>query len=445
MKSILLLILSAFLYLQPAAGQQKPAAAEKKKTDYGESFFNKDTLHTFKIYFSQCNFFDSLKIYKQIGDSLRNNKYLQANIIVDGKMIYSCGIRYKGESSYDFYPGVKKSFRIKFDKFNKSQDYKGLQEINLTNNFKDPTMMREKIYLDLMNKNGLPAPRGAYAKVYINDKFWGFYLATENVDDVFLERVFHESKGNLYQGEPLANFVDYGTRQDSYYNKYVLKTNTRKNDWSDLVRFIQVINDSSGSEADYLKRIEAKFSLHKCLKAWAINNLIGNVDAYNMFYPHNFFVYHDTVAGRWHWISLDGNYAFAAWNPILNYDQLMRMSILIPDSVPYRDDRPLLTRTLGRNKLIQRQYILYLRELLNTDFMPENINKMVDSLAAKIRLGVYADSNKMYSNTDFDQNLSTTIGDPTDPGNFIPGLKSYISDRRKLILEQLESMLKKLE
>ena len=169
------------------------------------------------------------------------------------------------------------------------------------------------------------------------------------------------------------------------------------------------------------------------------------MDAYNMFYPHNFFVYHDTVSSRWHWISLDGNYAFAAWNPILNYDQLMRMNILVPDSVPYRDERPLLTRTLGKNKLIQRQYLLYLRELLNTDFMPENINKMVDSLASKIRLGVYADSNKMYSNTDFDSNLSGTIGDPTDPGNFIPGLKSYISDRRKHVLDQLDGLLKKLE
>jgi len=121
------------------------------------------------------------------------------------------------------------------------------------------------------------------------------------------------------------------------------------------------------------------------------------------------------------------------------------MNVLIPDSVPYRDARPLLGRTLGRNKAIQRQYLLYLRELLNTDFMPENINRMVDSLSAKIRLGVYADSNKMYSNTDFDSNLSATIGDPTDPGNFIPGLKSYISDRRKYILEQLDVMLKKLE
>ena len=435
-----ILCLTILFFVFSAAGQ-KPAA----KKEFGEEFFDKDTLHSIKIYFTQCNYFDSLKAYKKIGDSLRLNKYLQANVMIDGKMLWSSGVRYKGESSYDFYPGVKKSFRIKFDKFRKKQDYLGLADLNLTNNFKDPTMMREKIYLDLMKKNGLPAPRAAYAKVYINDKFWGFYLATENIDEVFLERTFKESKGNMYQGEPLANFVDYGSRQDIYYNKYVLKTNTKKNDWSDLVRLIQLINDSSGTEEEYMRRLEAKFSLHNCLKAWAINNLIGNVDAYNMFYPHNFFIYHDTLNNRWHWISLDGNYAFAAWNPILNYDQLIRMNILIPDSVPYRDARPLLTRTLGRNKLIQRQYLLYLKEIYNRDFRPEVINKMIDSLASKIRLGVYADSNKMYSNTDFDTNLTSTIGDPTDPGNFIPGLKSYINDRRKNIESQIDEMLKKLD
>ncbi len=447
MKSIYIALVFLFLIISFSKAQKPttPAPLDKKVKEFGESFFEKDTLHSVRIYFTQCNYFDSLKIYKHLGDSLRNNKYMQANIMVDGKMMYACGIRYKGESSYDFYPGVKKSFRVKFDKFKKKQDYNGLYDINLTNNFKDPTMLREKIYLDIMNKNGLPAPRAAFTKVYINDKFWGFYLATENVDEVFLERNFHEETGNLYQGEPLANFVDYGNKQDLYYNKYVLKTNAKKNDWSDLVHFIELINDSSGTDTDYQKRLEAKFALHSCLKAWAINNLIGNVDAYNMFYPHNFFIYHDTTNGRWHWISLDGNYAFAAWNPILTYDQLMRMSILVPDSTPYKDERPLLTRTLGRNKLIQRQYLLYLKELLNTDFLPERINRMVDSLALKVRFGVYADTNKMYSNTDFDTNIAGTIGDPVDPGNFIPGLKSYISDRRKNIEQELDVLLKKLQ
>ena len=155
-----------FLVLISHFATSQPAAKSPANKEFGDEFFEKDTIHSVKIYFTQCNYLDSLRIYKHVGDSLRNNKYLQANIMVDGKMLFACGIRYKGESSYDFYPGPKKSFRIKFDKFKKGQDYKGLRELNLTNNFKDPTMLREKIYLDMMSKNGLPAPRAGYAKVY---------------------------------------------------------------------------------------------------------------------------------------------------------------------------------------------------------------------------------------------------------------------------------------
>ena len=82
MKS-LSLFFTWFILISGVSSAQTPAAAKTNKKEYGEAFFQKDTLHSFKIYFTQCNYLDSLKIYKHLGDSLRNNKYLQANIIVD--------------------------------------------------------------------------------------------------------------------------------------------------------------------------------------------------------------------------------------------------------------------------------------------------------------------------------------------------------------------------
>ncbi len=443
---LLLAVISgiSFANAQKPVTPTSPSAPEKKPKDYGKEFFAKDSIHVVKLYFSQCNYWDSLAIYKKLNDSLEVSQFMQATVIVDGKKFYSCGLRFKGESSYEFYPGKKKPFRIKFDKFIKGQNFNGLEDLNLTNNFKDPTMIREKIYLDMLNKHGLPAPRATFAKVYVNDKYWGLYLANENIDNVFLETRFNNSKGNLYQGEPMANFVYLGNDQDKYWPNYILKTNRTKNDWSDLVKFIKVINDSMLSEEDYMKKLESNFELNSCLQAWAINNLIGNIDAYNVFYPHNFFVYHDSITSKWNWISLDGNYSFAAWNPIMNLPQLNRMSIMVPDSTPYKGSRPLLTNTLGKNKLIQKRYLSIVENLLNTDFSLERMNHIIDSLSLRIRVSVYADVNKMYSNTDYDTNISATIGDPLDPGNFIPGLKSYIAERRQNILNELEQLKKQL-
>jgi spore coat protein H len=297
-----------------SAPVKKSTSKSSKNKDNGKSFFEKDSIHVIKINFVQCGYWDSLVYYRKISDSLDISTFMQASVSVDNKRFYSVGIRFKGESSYEFYPGKKKPIRIKFNKFVKGQTLDGLEEINLNNNFKDPTMLREKIYLDMLNKEGLPAPRATYAKVYINDKYWGLYLVTDNIDKVFLETRFNDSRGNLYQGEPLATFVYYGNEPSKYYNKYGLKNNQDNNNWSDLIKFIRLINDTTLSDEDFLRRLESSFNLDKCLRAWAINNLIGNIDAYNMFYPHNFFIFHDSVTMKWHWISLDGNYAFAAWN-----------------------------------------------------------------------------------------------------------------------------------
>ena len=444
---VLLMICHGTVVAQSTKTENTIAAktTDKKKFVAGNNFFEKDSIHVIKINFIQCNFWDSLVYYRKISDSLNISNYMQATVTVDGKKLYSTGIRFKGESSYEFYPGKKKPFRLKFNKYVKGQDYDGIEELNLNNNFKDPTMIREKLYLDLLNKQGLPAPRATFVKVYINDKYWGLYLATENIDQVFLESRFHDSRGNLFQGEPLATFQYIGNEPSKYYNKYGLKTNSKKNDWTGLVKLIKLINDTTLSGDDYLRKLESAINLDKCLRAWAINNLIGNIDAYNMFYPHNFFIYHDSITMKWHWISLDGNYAFAAWNPVMSLPSLLKMSIMVPDSTPYKEARPLLEKTLKSNNTIRKRYIAIVNELLRTEFSEEKMNRAIDSLSMRIRIAVYADVNKMYSNKDFDINVNSTIGDPLDPGNFIPGLKSFLTDRRKNIEAELEQLSRQFD
>ena len=248
----------------------------------------------------------------------------------------------------------------------------------------------------------------------------------------------------MFQGEPQANFVYVGNEPMKYWNRYVLKNNLKKNDWTDLVKFIRLVNDTTLSQEEYLRKLEATMNLDKCLRAWAINNIIGNIDAYNMFYPHNFFIFHDSISTKWQWISLDGNYAFAAWNPVMPLNQLENLDILVPDSVPYKEPRPLLEKTLGENKFIQKRYLSIMTELLRKYFNEETMNQQIDSIALRIRVSVYADVNKMYSNTEFDTNINTTVGDPLDPGNFIPGLKSFIAARRKSIEKQIDELNKKL-
>ncbi|MBL0103496.1 MAG: hypothetical protein IPP51_06890 [Bacteroidetes bacterium] len=82
----------------------------KKKKDFGKSFFDKDSIHVIRLYFNECNYWDSLVTYKKLLDSLETPTYLQAGVFIDNKKFYSVGVRFKGESSYDFYPGKKNHF-----------------------------------------------------------------------------------------------------------------------------------------------------------------------------------------------------------------------------------------------------------------------------------------------------------------------------------------------
>lgn len=78
-----------------------------KEKPTGEEIFGSNKIHEIRIQFLQCQAQDSLVKIKIHKDSLSVSKYLQGNVEVDGMKFYSCGIRIKGESSYDFYPGNK--------------------------------------------------------------------------------------------------------------------------------------------------------------------------------------------------------------------------------------------------------------------------------------------------------------------------------------------------
>jgi CotH kinase protein len=119
--------------------------------------------------------------------------------------------------------------------------------------------------------------------------------------------------------------------------------------------------------------------------------------------------------------------------------------VMVPDSAPFKEARPLLDNTLRSNNSIRKRYVAIVNELLRTEFSEEKMNRTIDSISMRIRIAVYADVNKMYSNKDFDTNVNTTIGDPLDPGNFIPGLKSFLADRRKNIEYELQLLSKQFD
>jgi hypothetical protein len=59
--------------------------------------------------------------------------------------------------------------------------------------------MHERVTMLLFARMGLPAPRVAHARLYINNAYAGLYGVVESVDKAFLSRNFDESDGYLYK------------------------------------------------------------------------------------------------------------------------------------------------------------------------------------------------------------------------------------------------------
>lgn len=397
------------------------SAGFAQSTD-GDALFDVPGIHDVHITFTQPGFWDSLVAYKPL------DKPMMGAVDIDGTAMDSVGVQLKGNSSYNSYPGVKKSMKISFDEF-VGQKFDGLKTLNLNNSFKDPTMMREKIMLDFCNRNGIPAPRCTYARVYLNGTLWGLYTMVEQVNKTFLTDRFGNNDGNLFKGDPNGTLQWMGNLPANYYNNYELKTNETANDWSDLVHLIDEINNTpSGQFHDSLERV---MDTETFIGVWASNILFSNLDSYQGS-GHNYYIYHDTIENRFKFISWDVNEAFGNFQMGMGWPGIQTMS---PFYIPNPPNSRPLTNKMLQNTLYHDAYVDRLCSLATYDFTTAHLYPIIDSLANLIRTDVYADPNKMYTNQQFEDNINTPISG--GPMGQIPGLKDFVIGRRNALQTQL--------
>ncbi|MDA9057236.1 CotH kinase family protein [Flavobacteriaceae bacterium] len=430
-------ILSTSLWLyEKKTNHKNQVIISKEKKNKKVSLFDNTIVHEVHIHFDQPKYWDSLVYHKTQENLFEKKTYLKADVVIDGKNSYNVGVKIKGESSYKHYPSKKKSLKINFDKFIKEQDYQGFEEINLNNNFKDPTFMREKLYLDFLQEVGVPSQKNAYAKVYINNQYWGLYLMVEDIDKKFLKRHFGTKKGTLVKGEPKAYLDWHGKDWSGYVKKYKIKNGDKKKSIEQLIPLIDIINNFEGSDEMFEVALESTFNIKSCLKVWAVNNVLVNIDAYNLYYPHNFYLYYNPKTAKFEWINFDGNYSFGAWSPVFTLEQMEALDIYYVKKDAKR--HPLVSKLLKENIKTKQTYKSIIKNEVLDHLIPDKFNKKIETLKLLINESVYADSLKMYTNREFDINIEQAIGDIKDPGAFIPGLKPFIKKRRENVEAQLK-------
>lgn len=396
----------------------------------GINFFNNPNVHSVYINFSEPAFYDSLTYYKEQGDITGIEKYISADVIINQDTVTNVGVRFRGNSSYS-HPGTKKPVQLDFNEFVSGQKYDGLKKLNLSNSYLDPSQIREKLFLDILRENGCAAPRVTYAAVYFNGEYIGLYKAMETINSEFLDFYYNNKDGNLFKCEPSTPLTWEGNDQTTYYDNAELKTNETENDWTDFVGLHSTINFSGNNFETNLRNT---FGLDSYIRAWAANNIFGNLDSY-VYLPHNFYLYHDTITNKMEWITWDASLAFGVYAILIVPNSIDFDILYLPDNA--KQTRPLNYYIL-QDASLKQQYMGEVCELLKNDFTPYYLFRRIDSLADVIRPFVYnePETNQMFTLEEFRGNLQYNTVNFQLIGQ-IPGLKDFIQRRRSNVVKQL--------
>ena len=360
--------------------------------------------------------------YIRLINNKNSNEYLLADMTYESpniplQKIQQVGIRLRGAAARNSH---KKSFKISFRAFGyDDREFFGLRKLNLNCDFQDIHLMRAKTCTDLFRHMGVPAARVGYAKLYINDDYRGLFANSEEIDKAFLRNYFFNNDGNLYKCRG-------GATMQNGAGGYELQTNEEGPDHSDILEFIQVLNNTP--EDRFKQEIEKVFNVNEMLMYVACNVLLGAWDDYWVLVK-NFYFYHDLATDLFNYIPHDfdgslgtdwyhGNIAFGNvynWSPNTGRPMVEKL-LEVPE---YRD-----------------RYTHYLMLLCMWPFSLEAMEPEINRTADMIRATLTADPYWGWNPADFDKAFEKAISQ----GNVKYGMKEYIRLRRNSALEQLEQV-----
>ncbi len=202
----IVVLLTAMVFLFFVAGSLFPdlfSSVINHKTydmEYQEELFDTDKIIDVNIIMDEDSWNDML-------NNAIKEEYYKCDVTINGKTFYSVGIRPKGNTSLSSIvndpDNDRYSFKLEFDQYADGQTCFGLDKLVLNNSFADATNMKEALIYDMFQYLEADASLYNYAKISVNDKYWGIYLALEAVEDSFMLRNYGTENGKLYKPDSM--------------------------------------------------------------------------------------------------------------------------------------------------------------------------------------------------------------------------------------------------
>ena len=318
--------------------------------------------------------------------NFRSNDYYSANASLDGEVVQQIGVRSRGKGSRS---GEKPGLKLDFNKNVSGQEFHGYKSIEMLNIVQDQSMLREALSLAVFGAMGVPATQVGFARLTVNDEYWGVYNIKEDISKPFLGNNLGDKEGNLYKYE-YADIWGFSTRGGGDAGAYIPlpfepKTNEKTYDPAALVGFIKAANDAS--EAGITSAVSGYIEVNQFLTYIAVENAVAESDGFLGYAGmNNFFLYQFTGQNKFIVLPWDKNNSFN--NP--EWPLFMRV------------DDNVLSKKLLANPTNRQFYVDQVKRAVNNYVNTAYLGPKLEALYTQIREAVIADTKKPYSTNDFE-------------------------------------------
>lgn len=326
--------LAALLFVLPqlARAQDPPPPPPPPPSD---ALFNSAVVQRIDLWVNELD-------WEKLKANFQENTYYPADLVFNGQTAANVGIRSRGFGSRS---GTKPGLRVDMDRYTLDQTFLGLKSFVLDNLTQDPSGIHETVTMKLFARLGIPAPREAHVRLYVNNQYAGLYAVVESIDKRFLARIFGsiaedtQNDGYLYEFEYTGDwkFSYLGPDLEPYKQRFDPKTHESKSDvelYGPIENVIRLINELPSDQ--FMSQLNAHLDLHAFIRYVAGQNFVGQNDGFLGYAgANNFYFYRKENLPTHVLLAWDEDNAF--WGPNfpinMRHDEnvLMQKAMQVPE------------------------------------------------------------------------------------------------------------------
>jgi len=311
-------------------------------------------------------------------EDLKFSTKVSLNITVDDKVYSYDNVKLKlGGNSSKFYQKV--GFNLKL---NKEEVFLGRKNLHLRPDYNDLSHLHSKLAIDLVNKWNIPTVQEAFTNVYINGKYFGFYMLLDTINTAWISDIYklpeNEEVQTLYSCEGLK----------LAFNPEIVRS-ICQNKKDDYLNYTQPLYDMVDKIYEYtsLEQLEETFdNVSDIRKMFIYEYLFGTPD--NFIMGGNNYNFYKKSNGKWDFIPMDFSilylYDFEDMLTAIPYEVPRKEKLIDYAKVKFDDwhspgtRKPFIDILYYNNK---KEFIETLKELLITGFNPDELFARIDELA----------------------------------------------------------------